>query len=198
MRTDRLHKAGGGLITLIRDNITFTTTDIPSTIITHNTELQMVKVHINSYLTGRTQYVVYDGHKSSTLNMTCGVPQGSILGLLLFIIHVNDICNVSDLLFEILYADDTGVVAQGHNLEDLIDTLNTELSSLNEWLLCNKLSLNTNKTYYMVFHRARIKLTNIDIGINGSKLLRIKCVKYLGLMVDQKRKWIDHMAHVKH
>ena len=57
--------------------------------------------------------------------MTCGVPQGSILGPLLFIIYVNDICNVSDLPFKILYADDTCVVAQGHNLEDMIDTLNT-------------------------------------------------------------------------
>ena len=153
---------------------------------------------LTSYLTGRTQYVVYDGHKSSTLNMTCGVPQGSILGPLLFIIYVNDICNVSELLFKILYADDTCVVAQGHNLEELIDTLNNELSSLNEWLLCNKLTLNTNKSYYMVFHRARIKLTNIDIDINGSKLQRVKCVKYLGLMVDQKLKWIDHITHVKH
>ena len=92
----------------------------------------------------------------------------------------------------------TCVVAQCHNLENPIDTLNTELSSLNEWLLCNKLTLNTKKTYYMVFHRAQIKLTNIDIGINGSKLQRVKCVKYLGIMVDQKLKWIDHIAHVKH
>ena len=153
---------------------------------------------LTSYLTGRTQYVVYDGHKSSTLTMTWGVPLGSILGPLLFIIYVNDICNVSDLLLKKLYADDTCVVAQGHNLEDLIGTLNTELSSLNEWLLCNKLTLNTNKSYYMVFHRARIKLTNIDIGINGSTLQRVKCVKYLGLMVDQKLKWIDHIAHVRH
>ena len=129
---------------------------------------------LTSYLTGRSQYVVYDGHKSSTLNRTCGVPQGSILGPLLFIIYVNDICNISDLLFKILYADDTCVVAQGHNLEDLIGTLNTELSSLNEWLLCNKLTLNTKKTYYMVFHRARIKFTNIDIGINGSKFAKSK------------------------
>ena len=153
---------------------------------------------LTSYLTGRTQYVVYNGHKSSTVNMTCGVPQGSILGPLFFIIYVNDICNVSDPLLKILYADDTCVVAQGHNLEDLIDTLNTKLSSLKEWLLCNKLTLNTNKSYYMVFHRARIKLTNIDIGINGSNLQREKCVKYLGLMVDKKLKWIDHIAHVKH
>ena len=56
----------------------------------------------------------------------------------------------------------------------------------------------TNKSYYMVFHRARIKLTNIDIVINGSKLQSVKCVNYLGLMVDQKLIWIDHIAHVKH
>ena len=84
---------------------------------------------LTSYLTSRTKYVVYDGHKSSALNMTCGVPQGSILGPLLFIIYANDICNVSDLLLKILYAYDTCVVAQGHNLEDLINTLNIELSS---------------------------------------------------------------------
>ena len=61
---------------------------------------------LTSYLTGRIQYVVYDGHKSSTLNLTSGVPQGSILGPLLFIIYVNDICNVSDLLCKILFVDD--------------------------------------------------------------------------------------------
>ena len=82
---------------------------------------------LTSYLTGRTQYVVYDGHKSSTLNLTCGVPHGLILSPLLFIIYVNDICNVSDLLCKILFAYDTCVVAHGHNLDDLIDTLNNVL-----------------------------------------------------------------------
>ena len=60
---------------------------------------------LTSYLTGRTQYVVYDSQKYSTLNMTCGVPHGSILSPLLFIIYVKDICNVSDLLLKILYTD---------------------------------------------------------------------------------------------
>ena len=89
--------------------------------------------------------------------MTCGDPQGSNLGPLIFIIYVNDICNVSDLMCKILYADDTCVVAHGHNLDDMIDTLNNKLCSLNAWLLCNKLTLNTNKTYYMVFHYTRVK-----------------------------------------
>ena len=80
---------------------------------------------LTSYLTGRTQYVVYDGHKSSTLIMTCGVPQGSILCPLLFIIYVNDIYNVSDLLLKILYTDNTYIITQDHNIENLINTLNT-------------------------------------------------------------------------
>ena len=101
---------------------------------------------------------------------------------------IYNLCNVSDFLFTILY---------GHNLHDLIDILNTELCSLNTWPLCNKLTLNTKKTYYMVFHRARFKMTNIDIGINGSKLQRVNCFKYLVLIVDQKLKWIDQIAHVK-
>ena len=73
----------------------------------------------NSYLALRTQYVVYSGFKSETLELTCGVPQGSILGPLLFIIYVNDICNVSDLLFKILYADDTSVLIEGKNCNTL-------------------------------------------------------------------------------
>ena len=74
---------------------------------------------------------MYDGQKSSTFTITYGVPQGSIVGPLLFIIYVNDICNVSNLLLKILYADDTCVMAQGHNLHYLVDTPNTGLCSLN-------------------------------------------------------------------
>ena len=66
-----------------------------------------------SYLTNRSQFVSYDGIQSTTQTITCGVPQGSILGPLLFIIYVNDICNVSELLFTVLYADDTSVVIHG-------------------------------------------------------------------------------------
>ena len=64
-------------------------------------------------------------------------------------------CNVSDLLCKILYADDTCVVAHGHNP---IDTLNNELCSLNVWLLCNKLTFNTKKTYYIVFHHVQFNV----------------------------------------
>ena len=92
-----------------------------------------------SYLTGRSQYVAYNGVESKVLSIICGVPQGSILGPLLFIIYMNDICNVSHLC-TILYADDTSVVANDKNLDKLLETLNDELNKLSIWLKANKLS----------------------------------------------------------
>ena len=75
------------------------------------------------YLTGRSQYVIYDGIKSEVNEVKCGVSQGSILGPLLFIITMNDICNVSDLLFAIMYADDTCLLINGNDLHTLINRL---------------------------------------------------------------------------
>ena len=82
---------------------------------------------------------------SETHSVKCGVPQGSILGPLLFIISVKDICNDSPMLFKILYADDTCVLIRGNHLNDLIDRLSIELISLNNWFKANKLSLNIKK-----------------------------------------------------
>ena len=105
-----------------------------------------------SYLTGRSQYVSFDGIHSKKRNVLCGVPQGSILGPLLFIIYVNDIFNVSHLLSFVLYADDTSVLIKGKHVEELISTLIKSLILLTRWLNANKLSLNVEKTYYMMFH----------------------------------------------
>ena len=102
---------------------------------------------LESYLSDRYQYVVYDNQKSETLSITCGVPQGSILGPLLFIIYMNDLCNVSKLLFTVLYADDTCAVLNGKSLNLIVETVNAELQLLSTWLKSNKLSLNTTKTY---------------------------------------------------
>ena len=95
---------------------------------------------LKSYLTNRTQFVVYDGIPSCTLPINCGVPQGSVLGPLLFIISMNDIGNVSDFLYTILYADDTSVLLNGKDYITLVKLLTLELDKLSVWLKANKLS----------------------------------------------------------
>ena len=112
---------------------------------------------------------------------------------------MNDICNVSELLFTVLYADDTSVVIHGKDMLSIITTLNHELHTPSTWLKANKLSLNTDKTYYMIFHRARIKLPDTDYPIimNNSPLSNIQNHKYLGVILDSKMSWIQHISYVK-
>ena len=135
-----------------------------------------------SYLTNRSQFVSYNGRHSAIQSITCGVSQASILGRLLFIIYMNYIYNVSELLFTVLYADDTCVVIHGKDLLSIITTLNHEFHILSTWLKVYKLSLNTDKTYYMIFHRARIKLPDTDypIFMNTSSLSNINKLQVSG------------------
>ena len=150
-----------------------------------------------SYLTDRTQYVNFNGEDSAEHTLKCGVPQGSILGPLFFIIFVNDMFNVSNVLFNVLYADDTCIYISGSDINDLFDVLNIELASLLEWLNANRLTLNVEKTFYMLFHRKRIKTDNLKLIIGQSMLKQTSQCKYLGLIIDNKLNWAAHIAHVK-
>ena len=100
-----------------------------------------------SYLENRKQYVCYSDTLSATMLITHGVPHGSILGPLLFILYINDLANVSATLFSILFADDTTVLIKGTHINTMIATLDCELAKLTEWLNANKLSINVSKSY---------------------------------------------------
>ena len=133
----------------------------------------------------RSQFVIYDREHSDTKQIKCGVPQGSIIGPILFIIYMNDIMNVSNILYTILYADDTCDVLSGNDLSDLIKLLHTGLCKLSIWLSSNKLSLNTNTTFYLLFHRARIKPVKISMEMNGSIINRVNSIKYFGVIINR-------------
>ena len=115
--------------------------------------------YIQNYLTNRTQCVDLEGSLSSHMQITCGVPQGSILGPLLFIIYVNDIFSCSKILRLFLFADDTTIVNRGKNLTHLIHQTNSELILIKDWLNANKLTVNIKKL--IIYYSKVIKLMRI-------------------------------------
>ena len=98
-----------------------------------------------------------------------------------------------------MYADDTLVLVNVKSLNLIIETDNSELQLLSTWLKSNKLSLNTTKSYYAVFHRARMKLPNnsIKLNIDNANIKEVQSIKYLGVILDNKLSWIQHISYVK-
>ena len=143
---------------------------------------------IQSYLSQRKQFVEYDEVKSSCKYIICGIPQGSILGPKLFILYINDICNVSTLLKYVLFADDTNLLYEHENYETLCMNVNNELSKLNEWFSINKLSLNVKKTNFMVFGNKHINET-LKIRINNEDIVKVSETKFLGIYIDFRLNW---------
>ena len=104
-----------------------------------------------SYLSDRKQFVFLDGHTSELRNINCGVPQGSLLGPLLFIIYINDFYRSSDIASFILFADDTNLFFSHSNPNTLVEIVNSELEKIIQWIRSNRLSLNLQKTKYILF-----------------------------------------------
>ena len=136
-----------------------------------------------SYLTQRHQYVDYNGSHSATKIIGTGVPQGSILGPLLFLIYINDLASVSDIFNMLMYADDTTLYC---NLDHITDgtAINRELDKIYDWLSSNKLSLNVSKTKFMVFHTNQRKVTYPKLKINNIEINRVTQFNFLGLILS--------------
>ena len=151
-----------------------------------------------SYLSNRSQYVEIDDTRSGIKNIRTAVPQGSILGPLLFIIYVNDINKASKKIEAIIYADDTSLnsIIKVFGNNHTSNNINNELLLVYDWLKANKLSLNISKTKYMMFryrqNRAKT-LPKLDLYIDGNEIQKKNTFDFLGVTLNETLTWNDHI-----
>lgn len=148
-----------------------------------------------SFLCNRRQYTIIDNTNSTTTELMTGVPQGSTLGPLLFLLYINDIVETSEDLNFILFADDTNITLAGSNLCNLVSLLNHELSKVSTWLQSNKLSLNIEKTKYLVF-AGKKQVNDIQVKICNKIIQRTNDIRYLGIHIDNMLNWNVHISHI--
>ena len=147
-----------------------------------------------SYLSNRKQSTTANGATSSNLNVTCGVPQGSILGPLLFIIYINDMHHALDKSKVHNFADDTNLLYSHKDPQVIRITMNNELKLLYEWLCANRLSLNVDKTEFIIFRPPKTKLDNrVILKLYNTKIHESRKIKYLGLIMDDRLTWKFHI-----
>ena len=149
-----------------------------------------------SYLTDRQQFVTYNGVKSRNQLIKCGVPQGSILGPLLFLIYINDLASVCECTFPILFADDSNLFISGRDPDLIMRTMNNELKEISLWLKANKLSFNIKKTHFMIFSSKNKPHPNRCINIDGETINETAKTKFLGVIIDNKLSWKDHILYI--
>ena len=151
-----------------------------------------------SYLSNRKQHIeIGENSKTDLKCVTCGVPQGSILGPLLFLVYVNDLPNASRLLDSIMFADDTNLFFNHKDIKHLFTVVNNELVNIKDWFTANKLSLNVEKTKYSFFHKPSkkddIPLCLPKLIINNTEIQREESVKFLGVLLDQHLTLKEHI-----
>ena len=149
-------------------------------------------VNLSSYLTNRSQMCCVDGHSSSPTEINYGIPQGSILGPLVFLINVNDLPNCVENSNIRMFGDDTTLTASGKSIQQIESKINCDLINIKEWLLANKLSLNLTKTEYLVIG-SPFNLNNLtsepNIMIDNVPIKRVTKTKSLGIQIDQFLSW---------
>ena len=136
-----------------------------------------------------------NGIASSKQKVTCGVPQGSILGPTLFSLYVNDLPKITEFSVR-LFADDTVLIMSDNSLEKLNNAANNEAKIIDEWLTSKKLTLNTSKTCFMLFSPKKMSIDKFSLNIQAERINRTHVAKYLGLLIDEKLKFDAHIKHV--
>ena len=151
---------------------------------------------LKNYLTDRYQCTLANNIVSDKQLITCGVPQGSVCGPLLFLIYINDLASVLEYCKVSLYADDTVIYLAKQNVNDALELVQKDLNNLSEWCTRNKLTINSKKTKYCIYGmRSNIKkskTTNTVLSLNNNILDRVCSYKYLGFILD------DHLTFNKH
>ena len=152
---------------------------------------------LKSYLTNRSQKCKMNGFISSERLIKCGVPQGSILGPLLFLLYINDLPECLNITRPRLFADDTNLTASGDSMNDAEFAVNSDLENLRNWLIANKLSLNVAKTEFMLIRSKRmIKDSHPNIFIENKQIKQVYKCKTLGIIVDQHLSWKSNTKNI--
>lgn len=152
---------------------------------------------LSNYLTNRQQFVQIGNACSIKRTVTHGVPQGSILGPVLFLIYINDMHTISSQMDPILFADDTTLTYSNKKISALTKEINKDLSQFNIWLQANKLSLNINKTNFIFFRTKRTQRILPNIMINEIPIKKVSSIKILGVEIDETLTWKAHMLTLR-
>ena len=150
---------------------------------------------LNSYLTNRSQFIDICGTSSNSTQIEHGVPQGSVLGPLLFSIYINDLHRSIENSIAIYFADDTTLLCQDKSLKEINRKVNRDLALLIHWLRANKISLNASKTEIILFRtKNKIVTRKLNFRLSGQKIIPSDYTKYLGVLIDKHLSW-DHQLH---
>ena len=150
---------------------------------------------LTSYLTNRTQRVKFNGIISGTKDVICGVPQGSVLGPLLFLLYVNDLHKVCQAAKFLLFADDTAILYSASSKNELQSIIGESFPKIRSWLIANRLSLSVPKTFYQLYSNDDADHT-LHISVGNTCLKRAETVKYLGVLIDDDLKFKSHVNKV--
>ena len=154
---------------------------------------------IKSYLSNRKQFVNVLNEHSELLPVQYGVPQGSVLGPLLFLLYINDISNIKEKCKLVLFADDTNIFVTGNTIEEAYMNANIILGTISRYMECNLLHINTKKCCYMLFSPGKRAKTNTEpcnyqLSVNGIIIKKVNETKFLGVIIDEDLSWKPHIA----